>query len=67
MRARDVSLKLVVNKLTEHGYTLARTKGDHHIMSCPGRKPAVIPYRGHQMDRNMLCRIEKQIGIKLEL
>jgi predicted RNA binding protein YcfA (HicA-like mRNA interferase family) len=47
------------------GYVIARTKGSHLRLRCPGRKPLTVP-RHHELDRGTLRAILRTAGISVE-
>jgi predicted RNA binding protein YcfA (HicA-like mRNA interferase family) len=44
---------------------VARTKGSHIRMRCPGRKPVTVP-RHHELDRGTLKAILRTTGLSVE-
>jgi len=47
------------------GYQVARIKGSHVRMRCPGRKPVTVP-RHHELDRGTLKAILRTVGLNVE-
>jgi len=54
-----------VSALERIGYEVARIKGSHIRMRCPGRKPVTVP-RHYEPDRGMLKAILRTVGPSVE-
>jgi predicted RNA binding protein YcfA (HicA-like mRNA interferase family) len=56
----------IIKKITQEGWILARTKGDHRQYKHP-KKPGLVTIAGHpsdEVDRGTLNSIMKQAGLK---
>jgi len=47
------------------GYRVARIRGSHVRMRCPGRKPVTVP-KHHELDRGTLKAILRTVGLSVE-
>ena len=47
------------------GYKVARTRGSHARLRCPGRKSVTVP-KHHELDRGTLRAIIRTCGIGVE-
>ncbi|MBM3118901.1 MAG: addiction module toxin, HicA family [Chloroflexi bacterium] len=54
-----------ISALEGVGYWIARTRGSHVRMRCPGRKPVTVP-RHHELDRATLRSILRTANISVE-
>jgi len=54
-----------ISVLEQVGYRVARTKGSHIRMRCPGRKPVTVP-RHRELDRGTLKAILRTAGLSVE-
>ena len=54
-----------ISVLEQVGYRVARTKGSHIRMRCPGRKPVTVP-RHRELDRGTLKAILRTAGLSTE-
>ena len=51
--------------LEQVGYYVARTRGSHFRLRCPGRRPVTVP-RHRELDRGTLRAILRTAGLSLE-
>jgi predicted RNA binding protein YcfA (HicA-like mRNA interferase family) len=54
-----------ISALERIGYRVARIKGSHVRMRCPGRKPVTVP-RHHKLDRGTLKAILRTANLTVE-
>ncbi|MFQ6122422.1 MAG: type II toxin-antitoxin system HicA family toxin [Dehalococcoidales bacterium] len=54
-----------ISALERIGYRVARTKGSHVRMRCPGRKPVTVP-RHDELDRGTLRAILRTADVSVE-
>jgi len=54
-----------ISTLERIGYRVARIKGSHVRMRCPGRKPVTVP-RHHELDRGTLKAILRTANVTVE-
>ena len=54
-----------ISALEHLGYKVARTRGSHARLRCPGRKPVTVP-KHNELDRGTLRSIIRAIGISVE-
>ncbi|MBA7507092.1 hypothetical protein ES706_05808 [subsurface metagenome] len=54
-----------ISALERIGYRVARIKGSHVRMRCPGRKPVTVP-RHHELDRGTLKAILRTANLTVE-
>ena len=54
-----------ISALERIGYRIARTKGSHARMRCPGRRPVTVP-KHHELDRGTLRSILRTVDISVE-
>lgn len=54
-----------ISALEHVGYWIARTKGSHIRMRCPGHKPVTVP-RHRELDRGTLRAILRTAGLSTE-
>jgi len=54
-----------ISVLEHIGYRVARIRGSHVRMRCPGRKPVTVP-RHHELDRGTLKAILRTVGLSVE-
>ena len=54
-----------ISALERIGYRVARVKGSHVRMRCPGRKPVTVP-RHHELDRGTLKAILRTANLSVE-
>ena len=54
-----------ISALERKGYGIARTRGSHVRMRCPGRKPVTVP-RHSALDRGTLRAILRTADISVE-
>ncbi len=54
-----------ISALERIGYRVARTKGSHARMRCPGRRPVTVP-KHHELDRGTLRAILRTADISVE-
>ena len=54
-----------ISALEHLGYRIARTKGSHVRMRCPGRKSVTVP-RHHELDRGTLRAILRTAEIRVD-
>ncbi|MBI4499359.1 MAG: type II toxin-antitoxin system HicA family toxin [Chloroflexi bacterium] len=60
-----ISWRECVHALEQVGYSVARTRGSHLRVRCPGRDPVTIP-RHQERDRTTLRSIIRQAGLTVE-
>jgi len=60
-----ISVNLCISALESIGYRIARTKGSHVRMRCPGRRPVTVP-RHHELDRGTLRSILRTADISVD-
>lgn len=53
-----------IEALSHLGYVVARTKGSHVRLRCPGRKPVTVPLHD-ELDRGTLRSILRSIGVSV--
>jgi len=53
-----------ISALERIGYRIARTKGSHVRMRCPGRRSVTVP-RHHELDRGTLRAILRTVDISV--
>ena len=51
--------------LAQVGYYVARRRGSHFRLRCPGRRPVTVP-RHRELDRGTLRAILRTVGINVE-
>ena len=54
-----------IRALGRAGYEIARSKGSHFRLRCPGRPPVTVP-RHRELDRGTLRGIIAQAGMTIE-
>jgi len=54
-----------ISTLERIGYRVARIKGSHVRMRCPGRKPVTVPGH-HELDRGTLKAILRTANVTVE-
>ena len=54
-----------ISALERIGYRVARIKGSHIRMRCPGRKPVTVP-RHHELDRGTLKAVLRTANPSVE-
>lgn len=54
-----------ISALERIGYRVARTKGSHVRMRCPGRRPVTVP-KHHELDRGTLRGILRTASLTVE-
>jgi len=54
-----------ISALERSGYRIARTRGSHVRMRCPGRKPVTVP-KHRELDRSTLRAILRTADISVE-
>jgi len=54
-----------ISALERIGYRVARVKGSHVRMRCPGRKPVTVP-RHRELDRGTLKAILRTANLSVE-
>jgi len=54
-----------ISALERTGYSVARTRGSHVRMRCPGRKPVTVP-RHDELDRGTLRAILRTADINVD-
>ena len=60
-----ISGDLCISALERIGYRIARTKGSHVRMRCPGRRPVTVP-KHYELDRGTLRSILRTADISIE-
>lgn len=58
--AREVAFAVVQKALEQHGWTLARIRGSHHVFTKPGALPISIPVHKRKV-KAVYARKVKQI------
>ncbi|MFW6105423.1 MAG: type II toxin-antitoxin system HicA family toxin [Chloroflexota bacterium] len=54
-----------ISALKRVGYRVARTKGSHVRMRCPGRRPVTVP-KHHELDRGTIKGILRTANVSVE-
>ena len=54
-----------ISALERIGYRVARTKGSHVRMRCPGRRPVTVP-KHHELDRGTLKGILRTANLTVK-
>ena len=60
-----ISGEQCISALERIGYRVARIKGSHARMRCPGRNPVTVS-RHHELDRGTLKAILRTVGLSVE-
>ena len=60
-----VSGQRCIAALGHLGYQVARTRGSHVRLRCPGRKPVTVPLHD-ELDRGTLRAILRSIGVSVD-
>ena len=58
----EVRFAEVRRLLEQHGYTLARISGSHHIFTRAGSEPFTIPVHGNKVKPYYVKDIKKRLG-----
>ena len=54
-----------MNALAKLGYGIARVRGSHHRLLCPGRPPVTVPLH-RELDRGTLRAVIRQAGLTVD-
>ncbi len=58
--------KQVIKILMEHGWTLERISGSHHIMEKDGRAVPIPVHGSRDIGKDLLAKIQRQTGVKIK-
>ena len=61
----EVRFAVVRRALEQHGYTLARVSGSHHVFAKAGSPIVVIPVHGNRVKPRYVAALEKQLGVRV--
>jgi len=58
--------KQIIKILVEHGWTLERGSGSHHIMEKDGRAVPIPVHGPRDIGKDLLAKIQRQTGVKIK-
>ncbi len=58
--------KQIIARLKEAGWTLARVRGSHHLMSKNGKSVPIPVHGTKDIGKSLLADLEKQTGVNLK-